>query len=110
VHKEIGNHQRFIERAFENGYNHRNGPWMGSNHQTLDPALKLPSSYPIPCIRSNLPYHRRLKSVGYMNDSSATNPSDPSSMRDLGGSRNAVFNVKFKGLPDGNKLVHDNLG
>jgi hypothetical protein len=43
---------------------------------------------------------RKLLS-GFINDSSATNPSDPSSMRDLGKQLNAIVNIYIEGLPEG---------
>lgn len=35
--------------------------------------------------------------MGYLNDSTATNPSNPSSMMDQGITRNAVYNMHFNG-------------
>ena len=37
---------------------------------------------------------------GYMNDGSAFNPSNPSSMVDQGTIRNSVFNIPIKGVPN----------
>ena len=38
-------------------------------------------------------------SIGFMNDSSYKNASDPSSMIDQGGVRNAVYNAELAGVP-----------
>ena len=37
--------------------------------------------------------------VGYMNDGSGSNPSDPNSMQDQGFVRNAVYNAAKLGVP-----------
>jgi hypothetical protein len=38
--------------------------------------------------------------LGYFNDGTASNPSDPNTMMDLGHTRNAVYNIPIKGMPD----------
>ena len=43
--------------------------------------------------------------VGFVNDSTLTNPGDPSSMKNIGNSRNSIYNIRVEGLPDGTKLV-----
>lgn len=42
-------------------------------------------------------------SLGYMNDSSYKNASDPNSMIDQGGTRNAVYNANMSNVP---KIYH----
>lgn len=40
------------------------------------------------------------QSIGYFNDGTATNPSDPNTMFNQGEVRNSVFNIPIRGVPD----------
>lgn len=41
-----------------------------------------------------------------MNDATHYNASDPNSMMDQGETRNAVYNIKLSGIPDGNRPTY----
>lgn len=43
--------------------------------------------------------------AGFINDSSGTNPGDPSSMKNIGQPRNSIYNVYVDDLPDGTHFV-----
>lgn len=45
-------------------------------------------------------------STGFMNDSTYMNASDPNSMKDQGGTRNAVYNVRLDGVPSINDTAY----
>lgn len=64
------------------------------------------SSFPVPHIKTNLNYDIRKKFSGFINDSSCTNPSDPSSMQTNPiQNYNSICNIKVVNLPDGKSLV-----
>ena len=43
--------------------------------------------------------------AGFVNDGTGTNPGDPSSMKNIGHSRNSIYNVIMDPLPDGNDMI-----
>lgn len=92
--KELGASKRYVQKSYKDGFN-PNGPWMASHD--------LPSSFPAPYIRQNNDYRVRKFQPGFVNDSSGTNPGDPSSMVDRGHYRNSVYAVEVRDLPDGSK-------
>ena len=50
---------------------------------------------------------KQLKAqMGFMNDGTYMNASDPSSMKDMGNIRNAVYNVKFDNVPEVQKTTY----
>lgn len=67
--------------------------------------MHLPTSYPVPYRRTNNDHATRKLNAGYMNDSSYTNPADPSSMMDHGKYQNGYYNLHIKDLPKGTKFV-----
>jgi hypothetical protein len=74
-----------------------NGTWMTSKLHSK--KVYLPSSYPVPFRRINAD-HKTMKMLqGYVNTSSATNPSDPSSLLDNGPNNNGITNVQIQTLP-----------
>ena len=63
----------------------------------------MPASYPIPHCRTGQE-QQALKRMPFMTDSSATKPSDPSSLRQQA-SFNGIYNPRFEELPDGSKMI-----
>ena len=64
--------------------------WLNTS---TNPNGQLLSSYPIPFKRINNNQRALKQTLGYLNDSTATNPSNPSTMMDQGITRNAVYNM-----------------
>ena len=58
------------------------------------------SSYPVPFHRRNHAQSQVKNAVGFMSDGTGLNPSDPNSMIDQGHTRNSVYNIPVKGVPD----------
>ena len=83
VSKELGNRQRYVERAYADGFDKKKGPWKSlKNNLDNDEDrgdMFMPSSYPIPYTRTNLG-PREMKKLPFFNDSTGFNPSDPSSL------------------------------
>ena len=42
---------------------------------------------------------------GFVNDGTGTNPGDPSSMKNIGHTRNSIYNIVMNDLPDGKEMV-----
>ena len=74
-----------------------NSSWL---NPTSSSALNLIPSYPVPYKQLNMAQSAMKHSLGFMNDGTAYNPSDPSSMQDQGHIRNSVFNIPIKGVPE----------
>ena len=84
--KEKGTIKRYTEKAYTSGK-------MYLSVQKDDEHKYMPSSYPLHYTRTNQNQHTDKTRAGFINDSSATNPSDPSSMVDNGNkNRNGVYN------------------
>ena len=82
VIKEDENRKRYYQRAYKDGFG-KNGPWKALEDNIENDSglgeLYVPPSYPIPHTRTGLE-QQRLKRMPFMTDSSATKPSDPSSL------------------------------
>jgi len=66
----------------------------------------LVESYSFPFARHNQDQKLMKHSLGFMNDSSYKNASDPNSMIDQGVTRNAVYNVDLTDVPNINSSVY----
>lgn len=71
--------------------------------QSSNANCQLVSSYPVPFSRHNQDFRKVKQSLGYFNDSTHINPSDPNSMIDQGIVRNAVYNFSIDNIPNGRK-------
>lgn len=74
-----------------------NQSWL---NQPTDSYKMLEKAYPVPYQRLNQDQKQIRSAFGYMNDGTATNPSDPNSMSNKGGIRNSVYNIQLMGQPD----------
>ena len=107
LNKEHGTKKRYIEKAYHKGFDKKGGPWLGIHD--LEGVGYQQSSYPAPYTRQNQDRRVVLTNPGFVNDSSATNPSDPSSMADKGFFRNSTYTFAVTDLPDGKKLVQSKV-
>ena len=98
LNKETGNIKRYTEKAYESGN-------MWHVKQKNGGEKYMPTSYPMPYTRTNQNQFNDKTRAGFINDSSGTNPSDPSSMCDQGKYRNGPYSFPVENLTAGKKLV-----
>jgi hypothetical protein len=78
-----------------------NSTWM--NPETACTSALTPS-YPAPYHQRNMPQAMLKQSIGYINDGTASNPSDPNTMQNQGTVRNSIFNIPIKGIPEAKRV------
>ena len=60
----------------------------------------LEASYPVPYQRINQTQPMIKRELGFMNDGTGCNPSNPNNIINLKNTRNSIYNIRIKGVPD----------